>query len=420
MANNINNIASVSMEADLNVDIDAEANTIIQPQSNILTGECTLELCDYIPSFPVSMSCVNDDEHQSINDKKMDMNFWVCKETGIIQIKPIPSLEDIYIDAHNTSYGKVWNDLFDLFVNSLGKYLLHQSQCQVRKINIVEIGGGSLLLASKIFNRYDDIINSYTVYEKNISTKYIEDKRINVINEYFSENTLITEAPDLIIHSHVLEHVWNPIAFIQSIAKICNASTLHCFIAPNLQITFNKMYTNALNFEHNFYIIEPYIDTILHNNNFKTIEKVEYIDHSLLYFTQLRAITNIPIRIQFPNLYEQNKRSVMNFFMYHRDLVKSLNERISTINVNVPIYLFGAHIFSQYLLCFGLNCSRIRCVLDNSPQKCGKRLYGTNMIVNNPNVIRNDDKCVVILKAASYQSEIAYQLISINSNVQII
>ena len=58
-------------------------------------------------------------------------------------------------------------------------------------------------------------------------------------------------------------------------------------------------------------------------------------------------------------------------------------------------------------------------VLDNSPLKIGKRMYGTNLHVKDPIEIKNRD-CAVILKVAAYREEIMTQLIKINPNVVIL
>ena len=68
----------------------------------------------------------------------------------------------------------------------------------------------------------------------------------------------------------------------------------------------------------------------------------------------------------------------------------------------------------------GLSQCDIEGVLDNATMKIGKRLYGTPYEVFHPEVIRNLSEVRVILKAASYQSEIKKQLIGLNGNVEII
>ena len=71
-----------------------------------------------------------------------------------------------------------------------------------------------------------------------------------------------------------------------------------------------------------------------------------------------------------------------------------------------PVYLFGAHVFAQYLIAFGLDTSRIVSLLDNDPKKQGKRLYGTTLLVQSPAVLRGDRRPTVILKAGVYNEEI--------------
>ena len=84
------------------------------------------------------------------------------------------------------------------------------------------------------------------------------------------------------------------------------------------------------------------------------------------------------------------------------------------------IFLFGGHIFSLYLIKFGLNTDKIINIIDNSKDKEGLKLYGTDLIVKNPSIIKGMENVIVIVKAASYQKEIEEQLIELNKNVIII
>ena len=372
-------------------------------KNNLLTNEDSMEHLYTIKDFPVSLSCVDPDlEH----DKKIDMIFEICKKTGIIQIREGPCLEDIYIESHNTSYGKVWYNLFDLFSNMLNNYINDNAK-------IIEIGAGALLLSSKILR--NDKIDKYTIYEKNLISNFNIDKRIKIFNEYFTNDTQVGEKYDIYIHSHVLEHVWNPKEFIESINRVSTKDNYHCFIVPNLKETFSNKYTNALDFEHNFFIIEDYIDIILHNNNFEILEKKFYLDHSIIYMT--KKIEKKIIIKEFPNLYEINKQIAIDFYNYHQDTIIKLNKIID--NFEGELYLFGGTGFSIYLIKFGLKIDRIINILDNDPEKENKKVYGTNLIVKNPRIITDKKRVGVIVKAASYQEEIESQLIQLNNKVLI-
>ena len=96
-----------------------------------------------------------------------------------------------------------------------------------------------------------------------------------------------------------------------------------------------------------------------------------------------------------------------------------MNERIVDTDEKKPIYIFGAHVFSQYLIGFGLITDRIICLLDNDINKHGKRLYGTNLMVQSPNILAEDNCPVVILKAGVYNDEIRDDILS-NINPEVL
>ena len=119
---------------------------------------------------------------------------------------------------------------------------------------------------------------------------------------------------------------------------------------------------------------------------------------------------------KFENKYSKYKKMFIDFISHHESMVKEINLKIS--DSDSQIYLFGAHIFSQYLFAFGLNSNNITSILDNSPLKIGKRLYGSNLCVESPKVLKNIKNPLVILKAGLYNEEIKNDIINnINPNV---
>ena len=97
-------------------------------------------------------------------------------------------------------------------------------------------------------------------------------------------------------------------------------------------------------------------------------------------------------------------------------MVKDLNEKIE--NSQEQVYLFGAHIFSQYLIQFGLKTNKIINILDNSVLKQEKRLYGTNLLVKSPKILTDKGVVNVILKAGIYDDEIRKDILdNVNNKV---
>jgi len=371
---------------------------------SILTQKNNTEILFTLKNFPVSMSCVD----EKFNDEKyLDMIFCICKDTGLIYLKKYPLLKDIYITPHNsTSYGNIWKNLFENISDKVHNIF------NELEFSLLEIGGGSLLLASKILDNCKNIQN-YDIYEKNSSLKHINNPKITLYEEYFTNNTKIDKKYDIIIHSHVLEHVWDCSEFMNCISNINH--NYHLFAIPNLEEQFSKKFPNSFNFEHNVLITEPYVDVMLHNNNYEIILKEKYLDHSIIYIT--KKIERDNQELIFPNKYKMYKKLAIDYFSYYNDLIIYLNNQIDLYKGK--IYLFGAHIFSQILIHFGLNTSKIINILDNSKEKTNLKLYGTKLTIKLPIIIENNE-CAVILKVSSYQEEIKNQLLQINSNVKII
>ena len=70
------------------------------------------------------------------------------------------------------------------------------------------------------------------------------------------------------------------------------------------------------------------------------------------------------------------------------------------------------------LIKMGLDTKGVKGILDNDPSKNNLYLYGTNIKVFNPNILRGLKKPIVILRAGQYSKEIREQIIKkINSNV---
>tara|TARA_Y100000389_G_scaffold204655_1_gene258612 strand:- start:3669 stop:4799 length:1131 start_codon:yes stop_codon:yes gene_type:complete len=367
---------------------------------DILDSNYNLNSFYTVSNYPVYCGVINDKNIN--NDIYIDMIYGISKKTGIIQILNIP--HDLYIHgSHNKSIGKIWDDLFNLIV----KKIFENS----RKFNsIIEIGGGSGNLFHKI-NKHVNF-NKYIMYEPNPSFE-INDIRFQHINTYFSKNTYL-DSPDLIIHSHLLEHIQEPFDFINNITKNMTTNSLHIFALPNMKIQIQKKYCNCIFFEHPNYLSEDYLDIIIHNSGQKIFDKIYYLDHSIIYITK-KNYENYDI-LAYPNLYHKNIQLLNDFFNFYKTHIQTINK---IINNFTHVYIFGAHIFSQFLLSFGLKSSNISYILDNDQNKHNKRLYGFNLFVRSPNIIQNQDNCFIILNVSSYKNEIKEQLYNINKTIEI-
>ena len=116
---------------------------------------------------------------------------------------------------------------------------------------------------------------------------------------------------------------------------------------------------------------------------------------------------------------DAGKYSPDDFVNYHINEVSAILSKIGDEKENT--FIFGAHIFTQYLLKFGLDESLFSSILDNDKCKIGNRLYGTGLQISSPTILKELESPLVVLKAAQYTEEIKNDIIeNINPNTRFI
>jgi predicted SAM-dependent methyltransferase len=368
-------------------------NYIDRPKS-VLTGKDNLGHLYTLKNFPVFMGCTLQGEDDDI---VADMSWMICPETGIIQLQKLIPLEILYQGQHNEGIGKVWEEHYEAFTEFLKEYSPKY---------VLEIGGAHGLIAKGYLSKVSEA--DWTIIEPNPSVK---DSRIKVIKGWFNKEFSYKGKVDTIVHSHVLEHTYDPKEFLESIGEFLKPGDMQIFSFPNMIEQLTRKYTNCLNFEHTAFISEYFADTLLKSTGFEIVGKRYFKDHSIFYAAK-KITTSQDLKIE--NKYEEYKKLFENFTKYHRNMVDELNVNIS--NTKLPTYLFGAHIFSQYLFGFGMQKEGIIGVLDNGPAKQGKRLYGTSFTVESPKILKDKGPVNIILKAGVYNEEIKRDILeNINS-----
>ncbi len=373
----------------------------ITRNSSLLTGKPNLETLYTLYNFPVFMGCT---EQLQREDILADMEWAICRDTGIIQLTKLLPLEVVYLNQHNEGVGKVWTEHYKEFCHFLKKY---------NPQKVLEIGGAHGLIAKMFLGSSPD--TKWTIVEPNPTVDV--NLNVKVIKNWFDDKFFLEpeDKVDTIVHSHVLEHTYDPVSFLKHISTFLKIGDKHIFTFPNLYQLLYRKYTNSLNFEHTMFLTEYFVDCLLKKFGFKILEKQYFQDHSIFYATE-KISDDEDEEVKIENKYEEYKNVFMNFINYHLEMVKDLNSEIESSKL--PIYLFGAHIFSQYLIGFGLKTARVLAVLDNGPSKQGKRLYGTSLNVSPPKILKGKGKVNLILKAGPYNEEIKKDILeNINSEV---
>jgi len=371
---------------------------LIERKLDIITGSTNIEDLHSMNDFPVFMGCV---EHSESEDIVAELSWQISKDSGFIQLKKLIPLEILYQAQHIGAIGEIWKEHHRKFA-----YFLSKSKPK----SVFEIGGAHGILSQE-YKKYGEI--SWTILEPN--PEPVKGCDAKFIRGFFDEKFSYDEHVDTVVHSHVFEHIYEPNQFMYYIANFIEEGKKLVFSIPNMQAMLENYFTNCINFEHTIFLTEPYIDYILSKHGFRLLNKEYFMDNHSIFYEFIRDSAVNPIKLP-NNLYEKNKLLYENYIDYHKDLISNINQKIE--NCETPIYIFGAHVFSQYLIGSGLDTSKVICLLDNDPVKQGKRLYGTNLMVQSPEILRNVTSPIVILKAGIYNAEIKKEIIeNINSTI---
>ncbi len=374
-------------------------NLIIRDRS-LLDINSELEHLHTFNNVPASMACTT---QSNTNDILMDQIWDICRNTGLIQLRKLFPLELVYKFAHNDGIGKVWEN----HDKALNKFI---SKLNIK--NILEIGAGTGRLGKLFLSNHPDSI--WAGLEPNYVYDKIDMPNFIHYREWFDSNYIIKEKYDAIIHSHVLEHSYEPVNFLKTIYKQIDNDTFHIFSIPNLFYFVQKKFTNVLNFEHTLFLTEEILDILLEQIGFRTIEKCYYDELPCIFFACKKTT---PKQVTYSSsIYQKNKDIFLDFINFYKNEVDILNKKIK--NFDGDIFLFGGHVFSQFLIFNGLKIDRIKCILDNSKMKQNNRLYGTDFTVKSPEILSTYDKAAVILKTAAYNNEIKQHILqNINKNI---
>lgn len=367
----------------------------IDRSHDVITGNDDLETIYTIPNFPVFMGVTDQDIKEDI---KFPMNFQISKNSGMVQINPLVPLNLVYQNSHNSGIiGKTWSEHHKSLSNFILKY---------NPENVLEIGGFTGILASHCLEQLPNI--SWSIVDPHATN---DDPRINIHKTFFDKNFQIKNKVQMIVHSHLLEHIIDINQFLTCCYENLQEDGLMILSLPNFKQFIKNRLMNCLNFEHTIYLDEDFLVYLFNKYNFQIVEKEYFGSCNSIFFCLKKSHEENEIKLD--SFYDKNKTSMSEYFEAIKHFIQQINKE------DEKFYLFGAHVTSQFLLSMGLDENKIIHILDNDPKKMNNRLYGTNLIVHTPNILMYDESPSVIVKNGSYDKEISEQILELNPKAKI-
>jgi hypothetical protein len=339
---------------------------------------------DYKSSFSLGM-------YKNINENSyfMPYNIQICKNCSSLQNKYIGNLELVYNVNHVDDYGTTKTKKHTLLRNFIveNKYIN----------GIIEVGSCNGVLAEQIL---ENINSTYTIIEPSFTGNRTN---LNIIEDYFENINLRDFKSNTIIMSDVFEHFYNPRTILEQIQKESNIQYIY-LSHPDFDYSVKNNILINLNCEHTFLIEHNFLFALFEKYGFKLKRRYDY-ENSWLFLEFERTQQHLINQ----HLFNHNLlNNATDFFNTLINKVKNINTFIQD-NPNKKVYIWPCSVHSVTLLTLGLEYKNIRGILDNSPNKIGKYLYGYNLLCSSFNDILNskDENIIVIISGAgSYIKEL--------------
>lgn len=348
-----------------------------------------------IDKMPIYMGVGDDNRIE--NSLISEMIFCECLNCYNIQLRKLIDIELIYSHNHNIdTVGELWNNHYYSFLNFVNDGFDNK--------NILEIGDPSAKIA-----KLTDCYNKWLIVEKNPAISSSD--KIKFIESFFDDNFSIREKVDVIVHSHLFEHIYEPKKFLEKCNIILNDGGDMFFSIPDLRYFLEGDFlpNSILQFEHTYFIDEYYVKYLCSLTGFKFIKKHRYENHSVFFH----------LKKSDDNQFDDKTNKISDRFL---ELYNNLKTKINNINSNIKnnknVFLYGTHVTSQSYIFNGLRTDNIIGLIDSSKSKIGKSLYATDLITYSPNIIKDYNNVIVICSHMGiYKDEISKMLITINPDV---
>ncbi len=324
-------------------------------------------------------------------DKLISYNVFKCKSCGLV-FTDIDLDSEAYSQIHSEAEGKIWNHHHKSFFEFINK----------KNNNIsdkLEIGPSNNPLMRKN-TVFIDMFEKppFNLFE---NETYLKGKFPNIVlNKKFKT----------IVASHVFEHSTYPEQFLNKCKNILDDDGSIFLSIPNFEIWINEKYWNGITAEHQIYPTITQIKKICKKLNLHPI--FEHFQNHSIFIKIIKGDfvdDNIPYDLDVIKWAESIKSSI---YVVEKTLIEKQVE---------DLFIIGASHLSQYPIMISKEIkNRIKFVLDNSPNKHGKRLYGTTCVCKSFDVISDFKKPYVLLFNSPYRKEMIEQIKIINNDSTII
>ena len=251
--------------------------------------------------------------------------------------------------------------------------------------------------------------------EKSAACRAFVKKNLSIL--VFQSLAEIDKKVDLVILSHILEHIYSPVKLIEELKKISHASTVFYIEVPRAEAYISaNIKWQELYFEHINHFSEAGLSYLLNSNGLEILKK----GTTCFYPDDLNSS-----KCQY-SIAKTGKIKQLNkpFISYSGNTKKHnlpAQETISKIiKEKNPVSIWGISQYTQLVLgCYPDLFKRIKNLFDSSPAKTGRTIRGIKIKSSNElSILGAED--ILLIPASPYSKEMREILTNINFTGKVI
>ncbi|MDE6979387.1 MAG: methyltransferase domain-containing protein, partial [Helicobacter sp.] len=372
------------------------SNPIDLSQSCSICNSHRLKAVLTLENIAASANAVYHDRDEAKRAPKGHLKLVQCQECGF--------MENIAFDFHLVAYQDYafslnHSPLFQKHLDFLVSHL--QNNYQIRNAKILEIGCGDAHVLYTIVKATDSKGIGYepSFAKRNLSLPDDFSDYVAIFSEYYSEFALHKDV-DLVLCRFVLEHIPNPLSFLQSINRTLRKgekNPLVVFEVPYIENSLSRERFYQFIYEHCNYFSPKSLVKLFERSGFEVLETLRCFEKGAfqLICARLKSVDSKPYPCTEVSLFGENSSNSQQW--------KEWQQKIAALNA-VGIWTAGnpAVVFYHLLE----QPKQIRCFIDMNPEKQGNFMAVSGLPILSPEQAIEQGITAVIVGNATYDLEV--------------
>ena len=350
--------------------------------------------------IPIHQHLLFPDEQSAINIKRGDLELAVCIECSFVFNRSFDISQMEYGEQYDNS--QTFSKYFESYLTELVNSLVFDKN--IKNCNIIEVGCGKGLFLRKLVENKEWNNIGYGFDPSYIGPEVDMERRLKFQKRFFDSNCVIPK-PDIVICRHVIEHISQPVAFLNSIKdSLLDSSSVRIFFeTPTVEWIFRNNVFWDFFYEHCSYFTAESLTTCFETAGFQ-VENVKHVFNGQYLWLEATLPKETPIITKKP---KNISLLAKHFALKEQELIIKWRKKVIELGKKGKVAIWGAGAKGvTFVNLIDPDKKLIDFVIDLNPQKQHNFLPGTgHLIINYTDISKNQIKNAILMNP-NYQQEI--------------